>query len=145
MYSARQIADGEVVSVLVDRPDAIPEGQVVDYRLLPEGWRWVLVIPVPAVQEAPRAQSQASQPQQVPVVPQRRPGGWWAQDVRFLLPKAQCPPYKPALALQVAVGVPLAIGVGLVASRFLHSDTGRYVIRSIIRGLCYRLVGALTR
>lgn len=70
------------------------------------------------------------------------PSGWWNEEVRFLQPKAARKPYSPAICTQLAVGVPVAIGVGLVASRVLHSKQASYIIRSIVRGLIYKQVRA---
>ena len=57
-------------------------------------------------------------------------------------PKGQRGPCRPALATNLVVGVPIAIGAGLTASRLIHTPTGRYVGRSLIRGLIYRAVRA---
>ena len=53
--------------------------------------------------------------------------GWWQQEVRWLQPASERAPYRPHPVTVLAVGIPVAIGVGLVASRILHSDTGRDV------------------
>lgn len=67
-------------------------------------------------------------------------GSWWNEDVRFMTPKASRKPYKAAAVTQLAVGLPLAIGAGLVASRILHTRTAGYLIRSLVRGFIYREV-----
>ena len=50
-----------------------------------------------------------------------------------------------AKLLPWVVGLPTAVAVGLVMGRAVHSRQGRYIGRSLIRGLVYRSVGALTR
>lgn len=74
---------------------------------------------------------------------------WWSQEVRFLQPKKDRPPYKVDSGLKtLAAGtaqVALGIGAGLVAARFLQSNMGHYVVRSLVRGLIYRQVRALSK
>lgn len=70
-------------------------------------------------------------------------GGWWQQDVRFMTPKAKRPPYNletMAPLLKWTCGIILAVILGGLASRVLHSQLGKSVTRNAARGLVYGLV-----
>lgn len=70
---------------------------------------------------------------------------WWHQEVRFLQPKAQRTPYTPAPALIKYVAMPAAGFVGgIVLGHLLRSKFVHYMGRSLVRGMIYRELGALT-
>jgi hypothetical protein len=143
MYTRKQIEDGEVISIHTDRPD-VPDGLVCDHRVIDGSWKWVLVRPARPAETPRQARNAPRQPQAVPLAQAATPG-WWSREVRWMQPKAERTPYVPAKTLQLTVGIPLAIGCGLVVSRAIHTPTGRYIGRSLLRGLIYRGVGAMTR
>jgi hypothetical protein len=72
-------------------------------------------------------------------------GGWWREfwqgEVGSPLPVWQPGTLGPIGKTGGVIGAVVGgAAVGLVASRLLHSETGKYAARSLVRGLVYKAV-----
>ena len=102
--------------------------------------------PADMIERARRDLAEALEAANAPAQPQAAVrGGWWGEfwqgEVGSPLPVWQPGTLGPIGKTGGVIGAVVGgVALGLVASRLLHSQTGKYAARSLLRGLIYKAV-----
>lgn len=138
MFSQDRIRCGKVVAMNTDRPLTVPPGHALDYRRVGEAWVWCTVLPAPATSETRPMALEPSLRQS-----ETKPKGWWQGDVRWMQSKEDRQPYNldtMAPALKWTFGILLAVILGAIASRIIHSRAVKGAARTAARAAIFSAV-----